>query len=911
MMRAVERLAERELVGREQELARLSAFVDRLALGPAGLVLEGEAGIGKTELWRSTAADAQGRGYTVLESRPAEAERELSFAGLADLLAGVELAGLPAPQRRALSAAVLLEDDDGAPPDARAIAVAVLGLLRALARERPLLVAIDDVQWLDRASGAALAFALRRAAPARIGALLACRSRERAVLELDRSSGPERLALGPLSLGATRRLLADRLGATFPRTTLRRLHDRSGGNPFFVLELARALRASGAAIAPGLELPVPDDLRQLLRERLSTLPRATVEPLAAVAALGEPPLRLAPEQLEPAFEAGVLVLDRDRVRFAHPLLASAAYEALPPTRRRALHRRLAGVVADPEERARHLALGADGPDADVAASLDEAVRFAARRGAHEAAAELAELAIRATPEDLADARVRRRLAAAELHLQTGNVAAARPLFDAVLPEATGDDRARALLGLCRTAGGGPGTIELLGQALDATGDDRVRAEIELERAGALHALGGIQAARPAARAAVEAARAAGDPVLLTYAVATSSMLELMAGEPVDLPALEEAVLLEQAVGPLAYPPSVVLGMCLQFADRLREACAVLEASVARAEARGDENARHVALFHLAETECRAGLYDRAAEHADEAVAGAEEMEHEQARGAALYTKALADTYRGRADEARAAAEAGIAIADRIGDRPFGLQHRGGLGFLELSLGDAEAADALLRPLWPEFAAMGYGDASVLPVLPNAVEAMIRVGEHGEARAQLADLERLGARLDSAWCLSQAARCRGTLAATEGDAEAAERCFEHALAEHERMPGRFERGRTLLALGAARRRARQKAAAREALAGALAIFEELGTPLWAEQARQELARVSGRRSAGGLTETERRVAELVAEGLSTKEVAAALVVSAKTVEGHLSRIYTKLGVRSRTQLSRVLTADDAR
>ena len=375
---------DRHVLGRDEELARLGAFLDRVAVGPAGLVLDGEAGIGKTELWRSAVAGAREGGYAVLEARPSEAERELTFAGLSDLLAGLgdEITALPAPRRRPLSVALLLEESGGSPPDARGIAVATLELMRRLASRGPLLVAIDDVQWLDRASAAALAFALRRAPPERVGVLLACRAGEPAALELDRTSDPERLVVRPLSLGAVRLVLGQRLGVTFPRATLRRLYERSGGNPFFALELGRALRDRVGALGPGDDLPVPVDLARLLRERLASLPPGTAEPLAAVAALAEPARRFveADGALDPAFAAGVLVLEGDRVRFAHPLLAAAAYEALPPAARLALHRRLADVVADPEQRARHLALGAVGPDPALAAVLDEAATRALARG---------------------------------------------------------------------------------------------------------------------------------------------------------------------------------------------------------------------------------------------------------------------------------------------------------------------------------------------------------------------------------------------------------------------------------------------------------------------------------------------------------------------------------------------------
>jgi hypothetical protein len=379
------------ILGRDAELAQIAAFVSGGPGGATALVLEGAAGAGKTELWRVAVAEARAAGRRVLEARPAQAESELAFAGLGDLLAGARdvLAELPPLQRHALSNALLLDDAAGATPEQREIAVAVLGVLRAMSESEPLIVAVDDVQWLDRASGAALSFALRRAAGDRIGVLLAQRSGHASPLELDPALPAIRIEVGPLSLGAIRELLRERLDVSFPRATLRRVHDRAAGNPFFALELARAVQGRGGMLAPGDELPVPTDLGRLLRERLAALPPDTADPLAAVAALGEPPFRLVDGggALDPAFEAGVLVLDGDRVRFAHPLLAAAAYDALPPHRRRTLHRRLADVVEDTEQRARQLALGADGavPDARLAALLDEAAararaRSAGRRG---------------------------------------------------------------------------------------------------------------------------------------------------------------------------------------------------------------------------------------------------------------------------------------------------------------------------------------------------------------------------------------------------------------------------------------------------------------------------------------------------------------------------------------------------
>jgi DNA-binding CsgD family transcriptional regulator len=234
-----------------------------------------------------------------------------------------------------------------------------------------------------------------------------------------------------------------------------------------------------------------------------------------------------------------------------------------------------------------------------------------------------------------------------------------------------------------------------------------------------------------------------------------------------------------------------------------------------------------------------------------------------------------------------------------------------LGFLELSLGNVEAADGCLRPLPARVVSLGWNEPTYSPIWPNAIEALIALGELEQARDYANEYEVRAERSTSPWALSTAARCRGLLRAAEGDLNAAFQAFERALAEHARMPGPFERGRTLLALGATLRRARQKRAARESLEAALAIFDQLGAPLWAEKARAELARISGRpRASQELTETERRVAELVAEGRSNKEVAAQLYVSVHTVDAHLTRIYRKLGLRSRAELAHRLAQPGA-
>jgi DNA-binding CsgD family transcriptional regulator len=268
----------------------------------------------------------------------------------------------------------------------------------------------------------------------------------------------------------------------------------------------------------------------------------------------------------------------------------------------------------------------------------------------------------------------------------------------------------------------------------------------------------------------------------------------------------------------------------------------------------------------------------------------------------LCGKALVEAHLGQVESARAAAEEGVAIAEAVSDAMFPIWNRSVLGNLELALGNVEAAGEHLRTLPAQMLALGWNDPAD-NVWPDAIEAVIALRELEQARAYLEQYEERASRSGSRWALATAARCRGLLAAAAGDFDAAFEAFERALDEHERMEGRFERGRTLLALGSVRRRAKQKRAAREALEQALAIFEELGARLWLQRTREELERISGRRPGSSeLTATEQRVASLAAQGLANKEIASALSMSVHTVEAHLSRTYRKLGIRSRAALA---------
>ena len=445
-----------ELIGREAELDAIGAFLEGVRADAGALALEGAVGVGKTALWLAALEPARERGFRVLEARPAEAEARLAFAALADLLGGVldeVLQALPGPQGDALRVALLNARPGPDGLDERAVGMGLLGSLRALGAAGPVLVAVDDVQWLDPASASVLSFAWRRLRGEPVGLLVTHRLGEPMPPALGAAG---RLAVGPLSLGAVHRMLHARLGVVLPRPVLRRVHDVAGGNPLFALELGRALVRGGVTPAPGEPLRVPDRLLELVRGRLVALPARTRGALATVAALSQPtPALLAragaePEVLRPAIEAHVLVAERDRVRFTHPLLASTAYEEADPLARQALHRRLAELVGDPEEAALHLALAAEGPDEAVASALEEAAAHAGARGATAAAADLCDRALRLTPSGDAGSLHRRMLAAGRLRFTVGDMAGATELVERAVATAPGGaHRAEALAALWR------------------------------------------------------------------------------------------------------------------------------------------------------------------------------------------------------------------------------------------------------------------------------------------------------------------------------------------------------------------------------------------------------------------------------------------------------------------------------
>ena len=695
-----------EVVGRDVEIGALSAFLDRRGAvrGPIAIALEGDAGIGKSTLLRAAVEEARGRGWRVLSSRPAESERALAHAGLGDLLDGVldeVLPALTAPRRRALEVALLIEDapEDGV--DQRALGVAVRSALELLA-EDGLVIAIDDLQWLDASSASAVGFALRRLPEADITLLWTRRLGEpqqsTAVEDALDGDRVERIQVGPLSVGATHQVLHSLLSRGLPRPTLLRLHAVSGGNPFYALELARALSADGAVPDPTQPLPVPERLEELVSARLDGFDAPTREVLVLASADARlTPTQLAgagiePGALDPALAANVIELAGGSVRLTHPLLASVLYQGLPAGERQRVHGRLAEIVEDPLARARHLALSTDRPDADLAALLEAAARTTAAQGAPLVSAELGEHALRLTPPERHADLDRRAAAAARSHLAAGEVERGRVLAAELAARAeSGADRAEALV-LLAEAEDMPRAVPLLKEALLEPGAPAaLRASIHQRLSLDVRFQEGLDAAEEHALAAVDLAEQVGDAALRASALGGLALIQLNAGRPGSLELAEQAYELvrgaevSQAVADVAFPFAHVLLWSTHF-DRAR---ALLESLYADWSER-DERMAAYALWYLAMVELRTGNYALAEQHARQSrQLNGPYVRDEVASPTSLFPLTLITAHRGDLRRARQLAEESCRLSELHAVRLHGPLTT--LGLVELWSGTPSSA----------------------------------------------------------------------------------------------------------------------------------------------------------------------------------------------------------------------------
>jgi DNA-binding CsgD family transcriptional regulator len=728
--------------------------------------------------------------------------------------------------------------------------------------------------------------------------------------------------VGPLSQDALERVLRAKVGEGFSRTTLLSLHEMSGGNPFFAQEIGLALLRRGGEVAAGERPPIPDRLQELIEDRLGGLPARTIEALEVVSALSAPkvemiaaaiaPSRGVDERLGPAIDNDVVEVVGDGLRFTHPLLASAVYQKIPPGRRRGLHARLATIVRDPEERARHLALSVEGQDVDVAGALEEAASLAGSRGAPQSAAELWEMARRATPRGRNEDLVRRTHQAGVAHFECGDTSLARSVLEqAVDLSMAGPARARVLLDLgmgLAEAEGWRGAWAVFEAARGEAGDDlALKALIEQNLGYAWLFRGDLAASERHARAALELAEELQDPRVMAEAFQAYPFVEFLLGLGVDRELLDRGIALEGHLeGEFkshVLRASFVVAQLLKYTDRLDEARRTFTELLGDAVAHGVTGPIPQILYHLAELECRAGNWDAAMEHARESRAAAQRIGMGALSSEGHFAVGLMEAHLGRADPARLEAVEGLRVAEAAGEILLLIPNLAVLGFLELSLGNLAQADAYLSRAVELSEAMGVREPAYFRVLPDEVEALVALGRLDEAEALLAPFEEAGRNLDRAWAIATGARCRALVLAARGDLAGASAAADEAVREHDRLPLPFELGRTLLVRGAVERRAKRKREARDTLTKALEVFDGLGAALWADKARAELARIGGRApSSRDLTPSEARVAELVAAGSTNREVADALFVSVHTVEANLKRIYRKLGIRSRTELA---------
>jgi len=916
--------------GRSAELGDIARFLEEMSQRPSGLMLVGEAGIGKTTLWEAGVESASDRGWRVLEARTSAAETTMTFAALGDLLDPVidDVLDEILPIQRSALGAALLRSDPGHEPvsDQRAVGLGTLGCLRALARNGPVLLAIDDVQWLDPSSAAILRFVVRRLHDDPVGVLASMRPGKEAADPLGlRGAMPGgksyRLFVRSMSSDHIGRLIRDRVGVDLPRPLTERVRDAADGNPFFALEIARELVRSGLPEA-GETLPVPDDARDLLVERITVLPGPTRELLLMTAAAVHPTVTLlvaasgggasTEGTLRPAVDSGLVSLDRDRIRFTHPLLASAVYASSSAMRRRETHGRLAAHVKDREERARHLALATHGTDESVAEALDDVAIAAATRGAPGSAAELSELARKLTPADDVAGSLRRAEASATHLFDAGDDAGARRLLEDALAIARSDEaRARILYRLASVSWMDMRRVSSLCQrVLDLAGGD-------LEISAAVHDhlswvgiyRGDLPEAREHAHAALQLAGPGVDPALRADVLATTSMVECIAGLPfkghmTDAANLHEIATSESGTRGMVFTSvPTCRGLQSLWTGDLLTARTVLEAELEAYEARGRYIVRDEVLGYLAEVECRAGRWELAERYAREAYEIDVESGRSSSTGHQLFPRGLVAALQGRVEDARSDAERGLELCIEDDDLLDANAHRWVLGFLDLSLSDHPAAIRSLEPVLGYLDAFGAAEPGIIPCIPDAVEVLISLGRRDEAETHAQRLWDQGASLDRPWARATALRCRGLLSADRGETGGALASLEQALEEHTLVPQPFDLARTLLVKGEVERRAKQKKAARSSLDQALRIFEELGASLWSKRARKGLERIGGRQpSPFQLTGTERQVAEVVATGKTNAEAAGELFMSVDTVRSNLRRIYGKLGVRHRSELA---------
>lgn len=923
------------LIGREELFADAR---EQLASGGSVLV-HGPAGIGKSTFLRALAEEYGATAHTVLRCSATESESHLPFLALADLLGLVldEIAPhLPSAQLTALESALTGRGESSLQRDGLALRLAVLSALRALAARGPVLLVADDLQWLDPASAELLGFAARRLGGTPVQLLCAVRTEGPESQEYDRhlrACPPDTAAvrLGPLNRTQVARLLDHRGHGALPRSTVREIHRTSGGNPLFALELSRALADSPTPPRPGEPLPVPTSLRALVLSRLDMLSVEARRTLLVASAGARPTPALlhaagrenAEAECAQAAELGLLATEPEApaVRFAHPLISAALYAEAPAPERRAAHAALSTAASDPIERARHLALATTGTDPEVAAKLAGAATLARDRGAPSVAAQLGLLAARRTPADGVPGAEERRLTAAEDAITAGEVDLARDIAREVLSRtAVAAERVRAWIVVIDTAGHTMAEVDaVFPQALaDAGQDPRLLALVNYQLAWrALIVQGDFTEARTAAAHAAALAEHGGDRRTELMALAFQAQTETLMGHPEAPRTIKRALREPQDASVACHHNGAGSARFrwLVMGDRLDEARGTVTALLGEVRRRGSVESEVHFLRGLAETELHAGHCGRALELAREALRLARDSGIGETASAMLTS--MAEASGGDVGRALSLAHEAVEHAEQDGDQMYLSRALAALGYAQLVAGDAAGTVRALRRVRRLEQDLGITDPARGRWQGDLAEALVRIGEPAEAQDLIDTSREHAERLGRASVLAVLDRAEALVRAARGDQEGA---LARLTSAQDRLTGLgygLEAARAAFALAQLRARSPEGARRRGT------VYDEATRLFRRCRALPWLGQVDEARSApepappvpvpdapetldalAGLAAMERQVAALVMEGATNREIAARLFVSVKTVEATLTRVYRKLGIRSRVDIVRL-------
>ncbi|WP_339156486.1 AAA family ATPase [Actinomadura luteofluorescens] len=904
-----------ELAGRSALLASVESRIGR----NGSVVLTGPSGIGKTALLEAVGAAAAGRGELVLRVAGTETERWVPCSGLAELLdqlPGALTAELP---RERLSG--LPEPHPAASSDHVACRLAFRGLLARCAEERPVLLLVDDAQWLDAESVHAVRYTVGRLGPRGVRAVVAGRWPDGFAAGDTWTPAPDaaHIPVPPLEPDELAEMFD---GYGLPVRVVNTLHADSGGNPYLALALGGAF--TGRVPRHWRPAPLPQRVRAVIAERLARLPEGARETLLTAALAIRPTTDLlrragraeAARDIGHAAGLGLLIAEGGGIRFTPPAVGTVLAESADAPHLARVHRALAEAVPDAAGRARHRALADPGPNAELAHSLVTAAEQAVRQGSHRMAAELYLLAADRSPAEPAAERTEWLVAAAETGASGGLPDLAHRAADAVLAaDATRAQRVRVRLALLDLSGQGLTEMgELFAAALvDAEGDPALLGQVRLRMALGTLVTGAPGRAEQEVDAALVHARDTGDTDLEARALAVRANIALIEGRGDYAGDLERARRLPEPAldGRLHMTPRYLAAYCAIFEDRLTEARAELLRLLALVERGSGEEVVHV-LRNLSEVSARTGRCREALDFADRAMRVTEQAA--LSPGPAWYHGALAELAGGGIDRAVALAERGVRASEQENDVIFQSRLLHVLGVAQMRSGDVRTGVDTLRRIEALGQDRRLPSPMVLPWQCDLAEGFAVLGDTGRA-AELIRTTRAAVGYRGAGVTGRLDRAEAAVLAARGEPDAAVALLSEAAALFARLGQPLEAGHCLLDQARVERRRRRGAPARRAAEDALEIFSRCEARPWIEQARHRLSRLEtglrdgpaapGSVARASLTEGERRIAVLVGQGATNQQVANRLYLSVKTVEASLTRVYRKLGIRSRAQLGSLL------